>query len=311
MEGRRVVVIGAGMAGVACARILRDAGCGVLVLDKGRGLGGRMATRRTDRGPLDHGAPWLAARRDGFAAAVGGMVAAGCAAPWTGPDGRALHVGLPGMSGALRAMAGGIERRQGHEVREALREGAGWRLAVEGPEGVVEIAADLLVSTVPVPQARALLGDEPGLPEAMAPVRMSPCWTLLAWRDGPAPLPLRHEGDVAWLSDEGTKPGRAAGGVVLQATQGWTAPRLELGRDEAAAELAALLAEATDGPAPEWISAHRWRYSRTEVALGRPFLAAPGLRVGGDWCLGPRVEDAWESGTAIARDLLAAGGEAA
>ena len=305
-------MIGAGMAGVACARALRDAGRDVLVLDKGRGLGGRMASRRTERGPLDHGAPWLSAERAGFAAVIDAMAAAGCAAPWTGPGGRALHVGLPAMSGALRAMAEGVERRQGHEVREARRAGCGWRLTVETAEAAVEVAAGTLVSTVPVPQAHALLGDEPGLEEAMAPASLDPCWTLLAWLDPPAAIPaLRGEGDVAWLSDEGAKPGRAPSGVVLQASAGWTRPRLEMKREDVAVELTALLREATGASAPAWTAAHRWRYSRTAVAAGAPFLAAQALRVGGDWCLGPRVEDAWESGTAIARDLLAVGGAAA
>ena len=312
MERRGIVVIGAGMAGIACARALVDAGRDVLVLDKGRGLGGRVASRRTERGPLDHGAPWLSARGAGFAAAVEGMAAAGCAAPWTGPDGRALHVGLPAMSGALGAMAEGIERRQGHEVREARRDGEGWRLAVETAGGIAEIGAATLVSTVPVPQARALLERELGLADAMASAEMAACWTLLAWLDPPAAVPaLRGGGDVVWLSDEGAKPGRAPGGVVLQASEGWTRPRLEMEREEAAAELAALLCGAMGGPAPVWASGHRWRYSRTTAPLGQPFLSAPGLRAGGDWCLGARVEDAWESGAAIARDLLAAGGAAA
>ena len=117
---------------------------------------------------------------------------------------------------------------------------------------------------------------------------------------------------MAWLCDEGSKPGRAPGGVVLQASAGWTAPRLEMEREEAVPELTALLAEALGArPATAWAAAHRWRHSRTRAPLGRPFLAAPGLRVGGDWCLGPRIEDAWESGTAMARDLLAEGGAGA
>ena len=41
-----IVVIGAGMSGIACARVLRAAGLPVRLIDKGRGVGGRMATRR-------------------------------------------------------------------------------------------------------------------------------------------------------------------------------------------------------------------------------------------------------------------------
>jgi renalase len=56
-------------------------------------------------------------------------------------------------------------------------------------------------------------------------------------------------------------------------------------------------------------TAHRWRYARVTQALGLPFLSSPDatLYLGGDWCIGPRVEAAWTSGTAIADELLARG----
>lgn len=307
-ETSDVVVIGAGMSGIACARMLADAGRGVIVLDKGRGLGGRMATRRTDHGPLDHGAPWLEATSEPFAAAIAAMEEAGCAAPWTAPDGRALHVGLPGMSGALRAMADGLDRRSSHEVRQVTRRDDGWRLVVEAPGGMATLDAGTLVSTVPVVQAIRLLGDEPGVAAALEPVVMSPAWTLIAAWDEPRPIPaMRHEGSVAWLSDEGRKPGREPGGLVMHAAPDWSRERLELDRDEAAGELLRLLSS-VGGPtaAPAHAAAHRWRYAQAETPLGQPFLAVPGLTIGGDWCLGPRVEDAFTSGTAIAGALLAA-----
>ena len=309
MERREIVVIGAGMAGLACARRLADAGRDVLVLDKGRGLGGRMATRRMEAGPLDHGAPWLEARAAPFGAVIERMVAAGHAAPWTGPGGVALHVGMPGMSGAVRGLAAGLEVRREHAVREARRVGGGWRLFAETPTGPSEVAAGILVCTVPAPQVLPLLADEePGLAGAVGVARLSACWTLLAVLDPPAALrPIRAEGEVAWLSDEGSKPGRAPGGVVLQASAGWTARRLEMTREEAVEELTALL-RATVGREVRaaHAAAHRWRYALVEAPAGRPFLAGPMLRVGGDWCLGPRVEDAWTSSIAIAEDLLAA-----
>ena len=47
-RGHTVGVIGAGMAGLACARELAAKGFEVTVFDKGRGLGGRTATRRAE-----------------------------------------------------------------------------------------------------------------------------------------------------------------------------------------------------------------------------------------------------------------------
>lgn len=42
----RVAVVGAGLAGLIAARAMADVGHTVAVFEKGRGLGGRMASRR-------------------------------------------------------------------------------------------------------------------------------------------------------------------------------------------------------------------------------------------------------------------------
>ena len=41
-----IAVIGAGIAGLVCAQQLSQAGYSVVVVEKSRGLGGRLATRR-------------------------------------------------------------------------------------------------------------------------------------------------------------------------------------------------------------------------------------------------------------------------
>ena len=84
----RVAVIGAGIAGLACARTLAQAGCEVTVFEKSRGFGGRMACRQTPFGTHDHGAQYFTVRDKRFEAALG--IAAGLCTPWNAHGVRVL-----------------------------------------------------------------------------------------------------------------------------------------------------------------------------------------------------------------------------
>ena len=55
MDEVRIAVIGAGMAGLACAQELARADAKVTVFERARGLGGRLATRRQGNLAFDHG----------------------------------------------------------------------------------------------------------------------------------------------------------------------------------------------------------------------------------------------------------------
>ena len=66
----RVIVVGAGLSGLMAAQEIHNAGHEVIVFDKGRGVGGRLATRRIDAATLDHGAQFFTVRTNEFAAHV-------------------------------------------------------------------------------------------------------------------------------------------------------------------------------------------------------------------------------------------------
>ena len=77
-----VVVVGAGMAGLACARDLTAAGLDVLVVEKARGAGGRLSTRRGEGASLDLGAPFLSGTHPALAPLLRGARSCGAARPW-------------------------------------------------------------------------------------------------------------------------------------------------------------------------------------------------------------------------------------
>lgn len=108
----RIAVVGAGIAGLACAAALHDAG--VTLFDNSRRVGGRLATRRVNGLMFDHGAQYATSRDPAFAASMSAMVASGDAALWPASgDGR--WCGVPGMSALARHM----ERRGVGTMRTA------------------------------------------------------------------------------------------------------------------------------------------------------------------------------------------------
>ena len=77
-----VLIIGAGIAGLLCATELNKTGRSVRILEKGRGPGGRMATRRMGKARLDHGAQFFTVRSHSFQRYVDEWLEAGVIREW-------------------------------------------------------------------------------------------------------------------------------------------------------------------------------------------------------------------------------------
>lgn len=109
----RIGIVGAGMAGLACAEELTSLGHEVRLFDKGREPGGRMSTRRipTSAGEanFDHGAQYFTVRDDAFQQKVAAWISEGAAAPWP-PAGSDAYVGVPAMNAPVRLIPSPCER---------------------------------------------------------------------------------------------------------------------------------------------------------------------------------------------------------
>lgn len=307
-----IVIIGAGIAGLACARQLADAGLATVLLDKGRGLGGRVATRRVGSLQFDHGAQYVNAHGAGFGAVLSALGDTNALAGWQDGTGRTHSVGMPGMSAIPKALGAGLDIRQGAKVARLVQDGDGWVLHLD--DGILRAAR--VVVTVPAPQVAGLLGMDHPLVAALASVRLAPCLTLMAAITAPAPFITRQDADdpLSWIAQDSAKPGRPQNAATLwvaQAGEAFSHAHLEESPTAIASSMLPLLCDRL-GIAPGsviYAAAHRWRHARVTRALGMPFLrsADATLYLGGDWCIGPRVEAAWTSGTAIADDILAQG----
>jgi len=307
-----VIIIGAGMTGLACARRLAEAGLAPLLLDKGRGIGGRMATRRVGNLQFDHGAQYVNAYGMGFGAVLSALDEKGVLAGWPDGTGRVHSVGVPGMSAIPKALGAGLDIRPNVQVVRLVADAGGWLLHLQG--GTVR--ASRVVVTVPAPQVAGLLGPDHPLVKVLTTVQMAPCLTLMAAVAAPAPfITLKDANDpLSWIAQDSTKPGRPHGADALwvaQAGADFSAAHLEDDPATLTAKLLPLLCDrlGTSPARVTYATAQRWRHARVSKALGQPFLRSDEatLYLGGDWCLGPRVEAAWDSGTAIAADMLAQG----
>jgi len=309
----RVAIIGAGMAGLACAERLRAGGHAVTAWDKGRGPGGRMATRRIDTPTgavaFDHGAQYFTARDPDYIARVADWERHGIVARWPAAGAHAW-VGTPAMNAPIRAMADAGDVRFGVRIEALVRDGDRW--GVRGA-GVSEDGYDAVVIAVPAEQVAALVGAHaPAFAAQAEAVRAQPCWTAMLAFDAPlmgVPDVLRDRGAVDWAARNSAKPGRTGPEAwVVHATPDWSAAHLE---EDAATVLPQLMAAfaAAAGialPAPIVATAHRWRYARSGT-LGCDALwnGALGIGLGGDWLTGPRVEAAWLSGRRLAEAMPA------
>ncbi|MFZ8984710.1 MAG: NAD(P)/FAD-dependent oxidoreductase [Steroidobacteraceae bacterium] len=306
-----VAIIGAGIAGLACARRLAESGVHAVLFDKARGVGGRVATRRAEGLQFDHGAQYVTARDREFAKLLGTLEKQGAVGAWQDGGGPGRWVGVPGMSALPKALGAGLDVRLNQTVTALIRQSNCWQLQLAG----TTVEAARVIVTVPAPQALSLLGESHPLSAALRSVAMAPCLTLMAaTRQGAAPFTVRADpaAPLAWIARNSSKPGRASSEIetwVAQAGPEFSTEHLEQDPRAIAELMLPLLCEQL-GVDPEsftYAAAHRWRYARVTAPLGRPFLRSDDatLYLGGDWCLGARVEAAWTSGIAMAEEWLA------
>jgi renalase len=318
-HARQIAIIGAGLSGLSAAyELFRLAGTGgnrpgselqVMMFDKSRGLGGRLATRRLPNGAsFDHGAQYIRVSDPALLTLMERACSAGEASRWeatiiNGPsaaedEARPRFIGQPGMSAIARFLHSEAERlaRQHGAGFERYRQTRITALA-ESSRGMVledELGTqfgpfDAVIIAVPAPQAHELLsrfqhnasasvsaGLAPLLEASATP--MVPCWALMAAFDQPLPLggeALKSQGgDLVWIgTSRGSNPPANWHGYVAHATPEWSAAHLELEAVKVAplllAALQAALPDLDALPKPAHSLAHRWRYAFAPEASGR------------------------------------------
>ena len=311
-KAKHFAVIGAGLAGIACARTLVQAGHQVTVFEKSRGVGGRMATRDSAFGTFDHGAQYFTVRDARFKQALDTVP--GLCRPWSANSvrvldelGRVASAGLnskdphwvpvPGMKALASRWAEPLkaqnqlvlETRVTGLARDALN-ARQWQLQTEGPGDAQHVYSgfDGVLMAMPSVQTQDLLetsqqGEK--FVKQISKVLVAPCWTLMlafpqAMQPGLGSLGPQWNAArsshhrIAWLARESSKPQRGAiERWTVQASAAWSHEHLEDDPQRVQAKMLRAFSEVTGIRAePSHVDIQRWRYAKTSQPLGKSHL---------------------------------------
>ncbi len=323
------VIIGAGISGLMAAKTLQVHDIEVEVLDKGRGIGGRMATRWIEtenaaKGFFDHGAQFFTVRDPRFQSFVDEWIASGIVKEWsrgfaqidgeTKSDGHPRYCGISGMNSIARHLAEGLKIRVKAKVEAlAIKENL-WQLRLENGE---EIHAKALILTAPVPQSLTLIKTaEFLLPDdaraALEALTYDPCIAVMVVLDAPANLPEPgavqiNQEPISWIADnfrKGISPDVFT--ITIHAAPDFSRQHWETDSDT----VGKLLLQAASKWLPTPVKSfqvHRWKFSQPQQVYASACLlidSTPPLIFAGDAFGAPRIEGAAMSGISAAESFL-------
>ena len=308
-----VVVVGAGIAGLVAAGELARCGRRVVVVEKSRGVGGRMATRRVGDAVCDHGAQFFTVRDDGFAQLVAEASAAAAVVAWCdgfaraetlaesvrpAADGHTRWRGVRGMTDLPKRLAAALpaERcviRTGQKVAAIAARRSDAAVMLEPAVGGIteEITAAAVVVTAPVPQALDLLAAggllaaagaaDPMARQRLETVAYDPCFAVMLVLDRPSLVPdpggiQFASGPVSWLADNHRKGISPVPSLTVHASGDYSRRHFDDPPDEVAARLVDLVRPWIPGDPGAVIltrSVHRWKFATPTTVLPESCVA--------------------------------------
>jgi len=328
-----VAIVGGGIAGLCAANDLARAGHGVVVLDKARGIGGRMATRRVGQAVCDHGAQFFTVRGRAFGSIVREAEEAGSVAVWCRGFGQAADgaaVVAPAVDGHPRwrgthamtdlpkrlasiAIDLGVRVRTNAKVTAVHTAAGHVELAIEGDEPLVARAA---VLTAPVPQTLDMLAAGAAVIDAaarrtLAAIDYDPCFALMLVLDQPSRVPPPGgiqfaTGPITWLADNQQKGISPVPALTVHASGSFSRRHFDTPPAEVAAAMLELVRPWLGAATVTEQSLQRWKFAQPTTLVPEPLVAVstqPPVVCCGDAFAGPKVEGAASSGLAAARWL--------
>ena len=321
------LVVGAGISGIACATAMAEAGVIPLVVDRGRAVGGRMASRALretgtafDGRMVDIGASYFTVSAPEFRAVVDDWIARDLARPWTD----SFHVA--GSDGVEAVRTGPMRYAADGGLRSLIADAASRLPEVWSSIDVTSVTADdtsfvvdgqrrsAVALCMPNAQAHRLLDPSlisDSLEAALTGITYEPVIAVTAvfeeqcWDDFDGMF-VNDDPVLTWIANDGSRRGDGAPVLVAHVNPVLSARHLESPASVLPMVLATLRRVLSLSAQPTWVDAHRWTFAKPMVAHVEPFYLGDDRLLGlaGDaWADGPKVETAWLSGHLLGSEL--------
>lgn len=314
MTNPDVLIIGGGLAGLTAAHFLLEKGWNSIVLDKGRGPGGRMSTRHAGEARFDHGAQFFSTKTTDFQIFIKKAEIAGVVKKWTPAhleDAHPRWVGSQGMNSLPKFLTQNLNVFTGQKAIRLAPQSNGWKVFTESGH---EFSAGALIVTIPSPQALDLLKNSglelPETFDALQQIEYLPCLAVLARTDKPRFLPspgsLAPDNQaIIWIADNFQKGISPVPAITIHASPAFSQEHLEGDLQATGTKLLELATPYLGDVQVLDFQIHRWRYSLPYKRFPGPFFKTETddfpLLFGGDGFGQGNVEGAFLSGLEMSR----------
>ena len=322
----KIAIIGTGITGITIAQNLKDFAT-VSLFEKSRGVGGRMALRRSGQYEFDHGAQFFTAKSENFKKFISPLIKKNVIQQWNArfaefKNNKILrkitwnseyphYVGAPGMSSIPKYLSKGLDIKLNIKVNKLVRKSNNdWELFDDNFNNLGGF--DWVISTAPAIQSAEILPKSFKQRNDLLNKKMVGCFSLmLGFKEAP-PLEwdaaLISDADISWVSINSSKPGRAKSfSMLVHSTNTWAENHLS---DDSQSIISYLCKETTkiighDTNQANHIGLHAWRYANIGKQDKSDLLIDYDNRLAacGDWLSHGRIESAFEAGYLMAQEF--------
>ena len=289
------------MAGLSAANKLVKNGHEVVVLDKGRGVGGRMSTRTIQEAKADHGAQYFSAKTPKFQELIRRLQPENIVTEWKIPQRENVrYVGGKGMNT--------IPKKLAQNLNVVLNEKV---VLISGNEVKTESGNtypfDNLIITIPIPQITDLFHQSQikisSQDQAVFDsIYYDPCIAVMAVLNQPTDIVgggiILENQPVAWIADNFQKGITVIPTATLHASASYSTKYFDDDLQNVAKDMLSSVNQYVTPDNIQSFQVHRWKFSNAVKRYENPFyqIENQNIFLGGDGFGIGNVEGAFLSG---------------